>query len=217
MPLPKQVTAPTYVQAHAILVELATRSGKVETPDGKQPALTNGQAVAVIYGWQYAAQRSGVVVWEDWYPLALRALGWRKLEDKFRVDLEHRGSPFDPETLPRLWSSSKKLAEDLDAAKVRVGPIYLPQGKEQFRVVAQWAWERLKKEHPELITKPPLPELPELPVPPTPTLPPPDKIPKPPLPLPPPNDSGGGDWGWLLLAGAALFLSGGRNRDSRRR
>lgn len=230
-PLPEQLTgAATYRALFRKLVDAATDGRRmIDTPEGPQPALTNGEAIRVLYGWRYAASRSKRA-WRGWYALALPALGWFKEGQRFKVDAPHKAAPYVE--LPALWRELAQLASVLDEAGVRVGPLYLPKAHDKYMEIARVAWEVMKRGgapaaidavdageiEPGPATTPepdssPIGPIPPMPKPmPTPTLP--DKplpVPTPPV-LRPPSGKG---LGLLAILGLVVLASGQRKRKTR--
>ncbi len=172
MALPSRFTGDSYAAIlDRQLAELGTVNGRrpaAELPEplrgGFVPALSNGQAVALIQAWRRAAAR-GKVRWPLWVDLEAYALGQRSgPEERFIMTRAHRRAPLPDEALALLWSSLGRLALDLDDSSTVLRPVDVAWTDAAYEQGARDTWEAIKGAAPKL-------PLPKSPAPPPPTMP----------------------------------------------
>jgi len=158
------------------------------------PRLSNGEAVAILRGWRWAAGRSKRP-WSGWYELALPALGWSKPGDRFVMTTAHAREPYAaPEA---VWSWTSAVARDLDDSGAVVRPIAWEWSYAGYQQAAHDAWEEMKRG--PIVVPPPTPRPGPQPPPIEVKPPPPDRVPG------PHRNMGAFPW-WLVLVVAGAYL-----------
>ena len=146
------------------------KNGTATPPDGRPlPALTNDDALMLVEYWRDQATRNGMD-WQGWYPIALRALGYEKVGDKFKIDPDHAGLWLPASALPLVWDQELlPLSALIDEAQTTTRKVptlfWMSKGiKARFARVASAAWDRLRRERSKLPPPPfPAPRLPRVP------------------------------------------------------
>jgi hypothetical protein len=148
-------------------MEAAEAKNGTATPPGglPLPALTNDDALMLVEYWRDQAKRNDTS-WAGWYPIALRALGYEKEGDKFKIDAVHAVLSLPANALPLVWDQqllplSAKLDELQTTTKVVPSLFWMSKGiKARFVRVASAAWDVLRRERSRLPPPPVVPKLP---------------------------------------------------------
>jgi len=186
--LPKSVSGSSYREIWSRLGAAVASTNGRDASDA--PKLSNGEAIAILRGWRWAAGRSKRP-WSGWYELALTALGWAKPGDRFVMTRAHATEPYAaPEA---IWNWTSNVARDLDDSGAVVRPIAWEWSFSGYEQAAHDAWNEMQRSMPVPVpgpSKPPPVDVPKVP---------PDKFPGPhrnlkAFPL------------WLLLLVAGAYL-----------